>query len=92
MRKKFFQFIIAAILIAAICIPVVAAPKKAKPKVDKEAARRMSVPAGKPEIFELEPRGIQRGVALEIKLIGTNLVGLTEVKFSNTNFSGESCP
>src|SRR5260370_12682592 len=35
------------------------------------------VPPGSPEIFQLEPRGIQRGVSSKIKLIGTNLVWLT---------------
>lgn len=51
--------------------------------------RRMSIPAGKPEIFELEPRGMQRGVTMEIKLIGTNLIGLTEIKLSNPKLKGE---
>ncbi len=52
------------------------------------AKRPMAVPAGKPEIFELVPRGVQRGVTAKIKLIGTNLVGLTELKFQNSKLHG----
>lgn len=56
----------------------------------KPAAKKtpMIVPAGNPEIFELVPRGIQRGLTTKIKLIGTNLVGLTELKFQNAKLHG----
>jgi len=47
------------------------------------------IPPGKPEIFQLEPRGIQRGTTVNIKLIGTNLMGLTELKLQNEKFTGE---
>jgi hypothetical protein len=47
------------------------------------------VPPGKPEIFTLEPRGIQRGAPARIKLIGTNLIGLTELKLHNPQLKGE---
>src|SRR5438874_7096761 len=47
------------------------------------------IPPGKPEIFQLEPRGIQRGVAAKIKLIGTNLIGLTELHLLNPQLKGE---
>jgi hypothetical protein len=47
------------------------------------------VPPGKPELFTLEPRGIQRGAAAKIKLIGTNLMGLTELKLHNPQLKGE---
>jgi hypothetical protein len=47
------------------------------------------VPPGKAEIFALEPRGIQRGVTAKIKLIGTNLIGLTEVILHNPQLKGE---
>src|SRR5215471_11281925 len=61
-----------------------AAAKKA-PKM----GAKPKVPPGKPEIFELEPRGIQRGVTATIKLVGTNLVGLTELKLHNGGIHGE---
>src|SRR6185295_5944587 len=44
---------------------------------------------GSPEIFQLEPRGIQRGLTNRIKLIGTNFVGLTELKVHNSKLTGE---
>jgi len=47
------------------------------------------VPPGKPELFTLEPRGIQRGIAAKIRLIGTNLIGLTELKLHNPQLIGE---
>jgi len=46
------------------------------------------VPKGKPELFELEPRGIQRGIPSRIKLIGTNLMAVTELKLSNAGLKG----
>ena len=46
------------------------------------------VPKGKPEIFELEPRGIQRGTPARIRVIGTNLMTVTEVKLSNAGLKG----
>ena len=63
---------------------VLAAPKK-------KGAMKPSpkIPPGKPEIFQLEPRGIERGMAVQIRLIGTNLVGLTELKFGNDKMKGE---
>src|ERR1700677_4900776 len=58
MRKFFKYCLTGAGVIVLLGAPAMAAPKK---KIDPAAAKRMSVPAGKPEIFELEPRGIQRG-------------------------------
>ncbi len=49
---------------------------------------KAKVPPGKPEIFELEPRGIQRGIPSRIKLIGTNLIGLIELNLHNPKLSG----
>jgi hypothetical protein len=46
------------------------------------------IPPGKPEIFQLEPHGIQRGIEAKIKLIGTNLVGLTELKLNDDKLEG----
>src|SRR5262245_31128606 len=81
---------------AVVCITVVssmlwllepgsalAAAKKAKKMA------RPKVAPGKPEVFELEPRGIQRGVATKVKLIGTNLVGLTELELGRDGLEGE---
>jgi len=47
------------------------------------------IPPGKAELFALEPRGIQRGVPATIKLIGTNLVGLTELVLHNSKIQGK---
>jgi hypothetical protein len=41
----------------------------------------------KPVLTELSPRGVQRGEVVQIKLFGSNLVGVTSVKFANTNLS-----
>ena len=41
----------------------------------------------KPVLTELNPRGVQRGQTVPIRLSGSNLVGLTSVKFANTNLS-----
>src|ERR1700722_7340900 len=86
MRKFFKYCLTAAGVIVLLGAPAMAAPKK---KIDAEAAKRMSVPAGKPEIFELEPRGIQRGSTVEIKLIGTNLTELTELKLHKSGLTGQ---
>src|SRR5690349_11011518 len=67
-----------------LTLPLFAAAKK-PPKI----APVPKVPPGKPEIFTLEPRGIQRGVAAKIKLIGTNLIGLTELKLHSPELKGE---
>lgn len=63
---------------------VFAATKKPAKK-----AAAPKVPPGKPEIFQLEPRGIQRGVTSKIKLIGTNLIGLTNLKLYNDKLKGK---
>src|SRR5258705_9634444 len=48
-----------------------------------------NVPPGKPEIFSLEPRGLQSGSTNRIKLIGTNLLDLTELNLSHPKLSGQ---
>ncbi len=79
--------LIAAVLIATVlCLPAMAAPRKKKAGSDKKKA--MVIPPGKPEIFELQPRGIQRGTSVEVKLIGTNLMALTEFKLQNPKLTG----
>ncbi|EEF60701.1 PPC domain-containing protein [Pedosphaera parvula] len=76
-------------LAALLALNTSAAAKAKAAREAKEAEKRMKVPPGQPEIFQLEPRGIQRGSSAEIKLIGTNLVDLTELKFSNPKLKGE---
>jgi hypothetical protein len=71
-------------LLLLLTFSLVAAPKKA-PKMKPPP----KIPPGKPEIFQLEPRGIQRGITVKIKLIGTNLVGLTELKLHSPQLKGE---
>lgn len=39
----------------------------------------------KPDITRFEPRGIQRGTEIRVRLVGTNFVDLTDVKTSNSN-------
>jgi hypothetical protein len=65
--------------------------KKSKAEIaaEKAEAKKMKVPPGQPEIFQLEPRGIQRGAGAEVRLIGTNLNGLTEVKLQTPKLKGE---
>ena len=90
MRARLKQFIVTTFLLGAILLPSGAAPRKGdKKKEDMEAKKRMSVPAGKPEIFELAPRGIQRGLPAEINLIGTNLTELTGLLLSDPKVKGE---
>lgn len=43
----------------------------------------------KPSLLRVEPRGVQRGVTTTIRLLGTNLAGLTGVKFSDERIRGE---
>ncbi|MBI3882382.1 MAG: hypothetical protein HY301_20280 [Verrucomicrobia bacterium] len=55
----------------------------------KKAAAVKAAMAGKPVLTRLEPPGIQRGVATEVKLTGKNLGTLTSLKFSNPKVKGE---
>src|SRR5687768_10043543 len=55
--------------------------KKAKMAKAKEPA------SDKPNITRIEPRGMQRGTEMTFRLVGANLLGLTKVKFSNTNLT-----
>ena len=43
----------------------------------------------KPALTDVSPRGMQRGQLVALRLTGSNLVGLTSVKFSNTNLTGK---
>ena len=46
-------------------------------------------PADKPTVTQLEPRGIQRGVESKIKLTGTNLAEVLQLKIANPKLKGE---
>lgn len=54
-----------------------------------DAANGKVLPPPKPELARAEPRGIQRGSTVKIKLTGNNLVGLTELKLSSSKLSGQ---
>ncbi len=43
----------------------------------------------KPEIFSVEPRGLQRGTTNRFKLTGTNLLGLTGLKLYDSKLRGQ---
>ena len=79
------QLVLAA-LAFALALPLSAADPKPKAKA-KEMA-----PAGQPAITRMEPRGVQRGVETRLKLIGSNLVGLTNVMFHNPKLTGALLP
>src|SRR5439155_592285 len=80
-RKALLLF--AAIAVVSCSTEALAAEKTAN------SALSTNLPAGKPEIFSLEPRGVQRGGTNRIKLIGTNLLGLTELKLHSPKLYGE---
>ncbi len=72
----------------ALCLGLVmsvdgAAKKKAKMEKPKKEV------GSKPDITRIEPRGIQRGVETNIKLIGTNLAGLTQTTFSSEKIKAQ---
>ena len=58
----------------------------------KAKAKAMPAPAGVPAITRLEPRGIQRGVETRLKIVGSNLVGLTNVTFHSAKLTGALLP
>ncbi|PHX93853.1 MAG: hypothetical protein CK546_08005, partial [Pedosphaera sp.] len=79
---KFTKQTLLAGLALSLALPLSAADPKPKAKA----------PAVVPGITRLEPRGIQRGVETRLKLIGTNLVGLTNVTFHNPKLTGALLP
>jgi hypothetical protein len=80
MKNLFLRSIFFALVFGALTS--LAAKKKPKMQQPK--------PVGdKPVVSFFEPRGIQRGVETKIKIVGTNLVGLTNVSFSNAKLKGE---
>ena len=71
--------LITILLTLILATPLIAAPKKPKKKMEAPKP-----PVGeKPDVTRLEPRGLQTGTETEIKLIGTNFIGMTAIKFSN---------
>ncbi len=73
-------------LALGLALPLPAADPKPKAKA-KEMA-----PVGVPAITRLEPRGIQRGVETRLKVVGSNLAGLTNVTFHNPKLTGALLP
>ncbi|NBV22578.1 MAG: hypothetical protein EBS05_11760 [Proteobacteria bacterium] len=55
-----------------------------KPK----AKAKETAPPGVPAITRIEPRGIQRGLETKLKLVGSNLTGLTNVTFHSPKLTG----
>ncbi len=77
--QRFAVCLLAAFLAVGLTEVSMAAPKKPK----KNKMEKPKKPVGeKPDITRTEPRGIQTGTEIKIKLIGTNLAGLTAVKFN----------
>ncbi|MFA6546036.1 MAG: PPC domain-containing protein, partial [Limisphaerales bacterium] len=76
----------AAWLLAVAALPLSAADPKPKAKAQAAA------PAGIPVITRLEPRGIQRGAEMRLKLVGGNLAGVTNVTFHNPKITGALQP
>ena len=75
-----------AALAMSFALPLPAADPKPKAKA-KEMA-----PAGVPAITRLEPRGVQRGVETCLKLVGSNLTGITNVTFHSPKLTGVLLP
>ena len=73
--KKQFTAVIVLLVVAVLCGTAFAAKKKAPAKMETPK------PVGeKPDIQRFEPRGIERGIETTIHLIGTNLLGITEIR------------
>jgi hypothetical protein len=53
-----------------------------------DATNGKVAPPPKPQLVRAEPRGIQRGTTEKIKLIGSNLVELTELKSHDSKLTG----
>ncbi|MGZ4974372.1 MAG: PPC domain-containing protein, partial [Limisphaerales bacterium] len=71
------KYVLLLMLVCAIGSAAIAAPKKPK-KMQKP-----KVIGDKPDITRFEPRGVQNGIEIRVRLIGTNFVDLTEIKTSN---------
>lgn len=76
-------------LLMVVTIAAVGAPAKKGAKAKKDIPPPKQLAPGQPEIFLLEPRGVQRGIATEVKMIGTNLQSQGELKLSNPKLTAE---
>jgi WD40 repeat protein len=47
------------------------------------------LPPPKPDLVRAEPRGFQRGQEITVKLVGSNLLGVTELKLHHPKLKGE---
>ncbi|PAW76186.1 MAG: hypothetical protein B9S33_21085 [Pedosphaera sp. Tous-C6FEB] len=81
---KLTKQLLSTALVVAFALPLSAADPKPK-------AKEMAPPAV-PAITRLEPRGIQRGMETRLKLVGSNLAGLTNVTFHNPKLTGALLP
>jgi hypothetical protein len=54
-----------------------------------DAASGKVVPPPKPELVRSEPGGLQRGVETKLKLVGSNLSSITQLKLHNPKLTGE---
>lgn len=79
------QLLLAALALS-FALPLTAADPKPKAKAAAMA------PAAAPAITRLEPRGIQRGAEVRLKLVGSNLAGLTNVMFHSPKLTGTLLP
>jgi hypothetical protein len=84
MKARAAKLISVVLMVLTLILPqaVLSAPKRAKMPAPKP------VPVGKPEIFQIEPRGIQSGTAARVLLIGTNLDQLSSVFSSKSELRG----
>ncbi len=73
-------------LALSFALPLSAADPKPKAKAKEMPA------VGVPGITRLEPRGVQRGVETRLKLVGTNLAGVTHVTFHSPKLTGALLP
>jgi hypothetical protein len=81
---KLTKHLLLAALALTFVLPLSAADPKPKAKD--------TAPAGVPAITRLEPRGVQRGVETRLKVVGSNLAGLTNVTFHGSKLTGALLP
>ena len=84
---KHTKQLLSAAFALTFVLPISAADPKPKAK-----AKAPPAPAGVPTITRLEPRGVQRGLETRVKLVGSNLTGLTNVTFHSPKLTGALVP
>jgi len=82
LMNKSFLLILSLVAVSALSTKAYAASEPAKGDMAKGTLE-------KPQIFELQPRGLQLGTTNRIKLIGTNLLGVTELVLQDSKLKGE---